>query len=146
MVASGGDMPTVSGSSLAKLLCPHCLAAAICSIIACTETLTAGSAILSLSVKSVMLLMLGLRVLSRNGCDENAAMPFTAFAVPCVRAQIVSRPGTPPETISMDPDSSASFIAAGLLKVAHTTFTSGIPAALACFSSRRCLSMTLNCR
>ena len=139
-------MPTVSGSSLAKLLCPHCLAAAICSIIACTEILTVGSAILSLSVKSVMLLTLGLRVLSRNGCDENAAMPFTAFAVPCVRAQIVSRPGTPPETISMDPDSSASFIAAGLLKVAHTTFTSGIPAALACFSSRRCLSMTLNCR
>ena len=101
IVASGGDMPTVSGSSLAKLLCPHCLAAAICSIIACTEILTAGSAILSLSVKSVMLLTLGLRVLSRNGCDENAAMPFTAFAVPCVRAQIVSRPGTPPETISM---------------------------------------------
>ena len=42
MVASGGDMPTVSGSSLAKLAWPHCLAAAICSIIACTETLTAG--------------------------------------------------------------------------------------------------------
>ena len=62
-------------------------------------------------------------------------MPFTAIGVPRVRAQIVSRPGTPPETISTEPDSSASFIAAGLLKVAHTTLTSGIPAAFACFST-----------
>ena len=93
-----------------------------------------------------MLLMLGLRVLSRIGCDENAVTPLTALAVPCVRAQIVSRPGTPPETMSTEPDSSASFIAAGLLKVAHTTLTSGMPAALACFSSRRCFSITLNCR
>ena len=50
MVASGGDMPTVSGSSLAKLACPHCFAAAICNIIACTEIFTAGTAILSFSV------------------------------------------------------------------------------------------------
>ena len=135
MVASGGDMPTVMGSSLAKLAWPHCLAAAICSIIAWIETLTAGSAILSWSVKSTMVLTLGLRVLSRIGCDEKAAMPLTAMGVPCVRDQIVSRPGTPPETMSTEPDSSASFMAAGLLKVAHTTLTSGMPAALACFSS-----------
>ena len=57
-------------------------------------------------------------------------MPLTAFGVPCVRAQIVSRPGTPPETMSTEPDSSASFMAAGLLKVAHTTLTSGMPARL----------------
>ena len=73
-------------------------------------------------------------------------MPFTAFGVPCVRAQIVSRPGTPPETMSTEPDSSASFMAAGLLKVAHTTLTSGMPAALACFSSSWCFSIMLNCR
>ena len=85
-------------------------------------------------------------MLSRIGCDENAAMPLTAFGVPCVRAQIVSRPGTPPETMSTEPDSSASFMAAGLLKVAHTTFTSGMPGALACFSSSWCFSITLNCR
>src|SRR5438552_824804 len=40
IVASGGDMPTVRGSSLAKFASPHCLAAAICSIIACTDTFT----------------------------------------------------------------------------------------------------------
>ena len=73
-------------------------------------------------------------------------MPLTALGVPCVRAQIVSRPGTPPETMSTEPDSSASFMAAGLLKVAHTTLTSGMPAALACFSSSWCFSITLNCR
>ena len=38
IVASGGDMPTVRGSSLAKFASPHCLAAAISSIIACTDT------------------------------------------------------------------------------------------------------------
>ena len=69
-------------------------------------------------------------MLSRIGCDEKAVTPFTAFAVPCVRAQIVSRPGTPPETMSIEPESSASFIAAGLLKVAHTTFTSGMAGGL----------------
>ena len=113
---------------------------------ACTETFTAGTAILSCSVKSAMVLTLGLRVLSRIGCEEKAVMPFTALGVPCVRAQIVSRPGTPPETMSTEPDSSASFMAAGLLKVAHTTLTSGMPAALACFSSSWCFSIRLNCR
>ena len=113
---------------------------------ACTETFTAGTAILSCSVKSATLLTLGLRVLSRTGCEVNAAMPLIALAVPCVRAQIVSRPGTPPETISIEPDNSASFMAAGLLKVAHTTLTSGMPSALACFSSNWCCSITLNCR
>ena len=43
-------------------------------------------------------------------------MPLTAMGVPCVRAQIVSSPGTPPETMSTEPDRSASFMAAGLLK------------------------------
>ena len=62
-------------------------------------------------------------------------MPFTALALPCVRAQIVSKPGTPPETMSTEPESKASFMAAGLLKVAHTTLISPTPAALACFSS-----------
>ena len=73
-------------------------------------------------------------------------MPLTGLGVPCVRAQMVSRPGTPPETMSTEPDSSASFMAAGLLKVAHTTLTSGMPAALACFSSSWCFSIRLNCR
>jgi hypothetical protein len=128
-------MPTVNGSSLPNCSRPHCLAAAICNITACTETFTAGTAILSLSVKSVMFFTLALRVLSRIGCDENAATPLTAFALPRVRAQTVSRPGTPPATMSIDPERSASFIAAGLLKVAHTTFGSGMPAILECFST-----------
>jgi hypothetical protein len=93
-----------------------------------------------------MPLMLGLRELSRIGCEVKAAIPLTAFAVPCVRDQIVSKPGTPPDTISTDPDSKASFMAAGLLKVAHTTFTSATPAALAGFPRRRCRSIRLNCR
>ena len=73
-------------------------------------------------------------------------MPLTAIGVPCVRAQIVNSPGTPPETMSTEPDSSASFMAAGLLNVAQTTLTSGMPAALACFSSSWCFSIRLNCR
>ena len=90
--------------------------------------------------------ILGLRELSRMGCEVKAAIPLTAFAVPCVRDQIVSRPGTPPDTISTEPDSKASFMAAGLLKVAHTTLTCAMPAALACFSMRCCRSIRLNCR
>ena len=77
---------------------------------------------------------------------ENVAMPLTGFGVSLVRDQSVSRPGTPPETMSTDPDNSAAFIADGPLKVAHVIFTSGIPCALACFSSRRSRSMMLNCR
>ena len=74
-------------------------------------------------------------MLSRIGWEEKAVMPLTALALPCVRAQMVSNPGTPPETMSTEPESKASFIAAGLLKVAQTTLTSPTPAALACFSS-----------
>src|SRR5665213_441907 len=50
MVASGGVIDTVSGSSLANSLGPNALAAAICRVIACTDDFTAGTAILSPSL------------------------------------------------------------------------------------------------
>jgi hypothetical protein len=39
---------------------PHCLAAAICRMRACTDTVTAGSAMRSLSLKSAMVFTFGL--------------------------------------------------------------------------------------
>ena len=134
MVASGGVIDTVSVSSLAKSLAPKALAAAICNVMACTETFTAGTAMRSLGLKSLMVLMSGSRLLSRNGCELSAEMPRTSCGVPLVCAHSVSRPGTPPEPISILPDISASLTAVGPLNLNHDTFTSGMPSALACFS------------
>ena len=90
--------------------------------------------------------MLSERVLSRNGCDDSAEMPRTSFCVPLVRAQSVSRPGTPPATMSIESEISALFIASGPLKVDHAIFTSFSPSAVACFSRSFSCSITLNCR
>ena len=73
-------------------------------------------------------------------------MPRTSCAVPRVRAHSVTSPGMPPDTMSTESEISAPFMASGPLKVIQDTFTSGKPSAAACFSSRRCRSMTLNCR
>ena len=59
-VPSGWLMPTVSLSSTSNL--PNVFSAIICSMIACTDTFGAGSAMRSLSVKSRIDLMFGLRV------------------------------------------------------------------------------------
>jgi hypothetical protein len=45
MVASGGDIDTVSESQRLNALIPNALAAAACNVTACAETFTAGSAI-----------------------------------------------------------------------------------------------------
>jgi hypothetical protein len=58
--------------------------------------------------------MLRLRVLRMMGCNLKAAIP---------------------DTMSTDPDNKASFMVAGLLKVAHTNFNSG---------DARCLGVLLN--
>ena len=146
MVASGGDIDTVIGSSLPKLFSPHSFAAAICSATACTETFTAGTAMRSESFRSAIDLMLSERVLSRNGCAESAEMPRTSFGVPLVRFHSVSSPGTPPATTSIESEISALFIASGPLKVDHAIFTSFRPSAAACFSRSLSCSITLNCR
>src|SRR6185295_4564322 len=99
-VASGGVIDTVSGSSFSNSFSPNALDAAICSVRACTDDFTAGTAMRSLSLKSLMVLILGSRVLSRNGCELSAEMPRTSCGVPLVRAHNVSRPGTPPDPIS----------------------------------------------
>src|SRR5664279_5131115 len=70
MVASGGVIDTVSSSSLPKSLMPKALAAAICKVMACTDTFTAGTAILSPLLKSASVLSAGLRLLSKNGCED----------------------------------------------------------------------------
>src|ERR1035437_4153146 len=108
MVASGGDSDTVCTSNLANSFSPYALAAAICSMIACTETFTAGTAIRSLCLRSLMVLTSGLRLLSRNGCELNADTPRTSCGVPLVFAHSTKRPGTPPEAMSIFPDNSAS--------------------------------------
>jgi hypothetical protein len=62
--ASGCPIDTVQGSSRSNWSKPHNLAAAICSIIAWPEIFAVGTAILSLSVKSAIVLTFGLRVTS----------------------------------------------------------------------------------
>src|ERR1035441_10159321 len=61
-VASGCDSEIVSGSSLPYSFSPKALADAICSMIAWVDILTEGTAILSLAVKSLMVLTSGSRV------------------------------------------------------------------------------------
>ena len=63
-------------------------------------------------------------MLSRNGCEQSAQMPLTSNEVPMVLSHSVIRPGTPPATMSVEPDSSASFIAAGPLKRCQETLKS----------------------
>ena len=83
-------METVSGSSLFMPASPNSLDAHRCSIMACIETCTAGSAILSFSVKSRIPLMFGLRVFSCSGRKLN---PEAALTWPLVLSQMMARPG-----------------------------------------------------
>src|SRR3954468_10401326 len=146
MVASGGDIDTVSGSSLAKLASPNASAAAICSTTACTETLIEGTAMRSRSPKSLIDLISGLEVFSRNGCELKAQMPLTSNEVPLVLSHKVISPGTPPLTMSVEFDSSASFIADGPLKRCQDTVKSLTPRCVAYFSISLSRFITLNCR
>ena len=100
----------------------------------------------SRSVKSLIDLMSGLAVLSRNGCELSAQMPLTSNEVPCVLSHSVIRPGTPPLTMSVEFDSSASFIATGPLKRCQETLKSFRPRCVAYFSISLSRFMTLNCR
>ena len=100
----------------------------------------------SRSEKSLIDLIAGLEVLSRNGCELSAQIPLTSNEVPCVLSHSVIRPGTPPATMSVEPDSSASFIAAGPLKRCQETLKSFKPRCPAYFSISLSRFMTLNCR
>src|SRR5262249_18276987 len=100
IVDAGGDIDTMIRASFAELASPHSLAAAICRVTACTDTLIAGSAMRSLSVKSAIVLIAGLRALRKNGCADSAEMPLTAREVFAVLAHRVMSPGTPPDTRS----------------------------------------------
>ena len=66
-------------------------------------------------------------MLSRNGCEESAQIPLTSNEVPWVLSHSVIRPGTPPVTMSVEFDSSASFIATGPLKRCQETLKSFRP-------------------
>ena len=100
----------------------------------------------SRSLKSLMDLMSGLAVLSRNGCKLSAQIPLTSNDVPCVLSHNVIRPGTPPLTMSVEFDSNASFIATGPLKRCQETLKSFRPRWVAYFSISLSRFMTLNCR
>ena len=67
----------------------------------------------SLSLKSLMVLIAGSRLLSKTGCEVSAEMPRTSCGVPLVRDHSTSRPGTPPEPTSRLPEISASLTAVG---------------------------------
>src|SRR3954463_5587022 len=146
IVESGGDIETVTGSSLAKFSSPKAAAAAICKTTACTDTFTEGTAMRSRSEKSLIDLIAGLEVLSRNGCELNAEIPFTSKEVPWVLSHSVTSPGTPPLTMSVELDSSASFIAEGPLKRCQETVKSFKSRCAAYFSISLSRFMTLNCR
>jgi hypothetical protein len=90
--------------------------------------------------------MSGLAVFSKNGCELSAQMPLTSNEVPWVLSHSVIRPGTPPLTMSVEPDSSASFIATGPLKRCQETLKSFRPRCVAYFSISLSRFMTLNCR
>ena len=83
----------------------------------------------------------------QNGCELSAQIPLTSNDVPCVLSHSVISPGTPPLTMSVELDSSASFIATGPLKRCQETLKSFRPR-LRRRTSRSALSrfMTLNCR
>src|SRR3954463_16728976 len=146
MVASGGDIDTVRLSSFAKFSSPNAAAAAICSTTACTDTFTEGTAMRSRWEKSLIDLIAGLELLSRNGCELSAQIPFTSNEVPCVLSHSVISPGTPPLTMSVEFDSSASFIADGPLKRCQETVKSFKPRCVAYFSINLSRFITLNCR
>ena len=119
IVASGGGIDTVSVSYLAKFDGPSAFAAAISSAIAWIETFTAGSAMRSLSVRSVIVLMRASREFIRNGCELSAEMPRTSCGVPFVFDHSTRSPGVPPAPTSTVLDSSASLIAAGPLNLSQ---------------------------
>src|SRR3954454_22258223 len=104
IVESGGDIETVSGSSLAKFSSPNAAAAAICSTTACTDTLTEGTAIRSRSEKSLIDLMAGFELLTQHGCELRADIPCPSDEAPCVLSHSVISPGTPPLTMSVELD------------------------------------------
>src|SRR5450759_3571102 len=113
-------------------------------MIAGIDTLTAVTAILSLSVKSRIDLTSGRLTLSHIGVSTIPATPLTSLPEPLVRAQMMMIAGGPLVPKSICPESSPSFIAAGLLSVMNTPFTSPSPASLVCFSTSFCSSITIS--
>jgi hypothetical protein len=124
---------------------PNSLAAAICRMTACIDTLTAGIAILWPSLKSLSDLIAGSRTSSISGETLKPVAPFTSIGVPLVFDQMVTMPGMPRQTKSTLPEISASFITSLERNVAQSIETSPRPAALACFSIIFWSCMMKNC-
>ncbi len=144
-VASGCAIDTVSGSSFVALASPNSFIAAICSSIACIDTLTAGITMRSFSVKSLIDFTLGLRVMRNSGSWFSPDTPRTSM-LPRVLAQIVAMPGMPRHTKSTEPEISASFITSDERNCDQATVTSPRPAFLASASISFWSSMMKNCR
>src|SRR3954469_17019966 len=139
--ASGCDKPMVSGSSLAYWSSPHSLAAAICNTIACVETLTDGTAILSFPVKSLIDFTSGLRVTRYSGYVVIAEMPLTP---PLVLSQSVISEGAPVAANCTLPEMSPSLMTLGPASFVQVTRTPGRPADVACFSTSLSRSISMS--
>ncbi len=122
---------TVSGSNLPRPASPNICRAAMPRMVDCIDTLTVGTAILSLSRKSAIVFTFGLRVTRING---TAAAAETAFTWPLVRDHRSSMLLIPLVTKSSWPASSASVDVPPLPMVTQFTLKLPRPAALACFS------------
>ena len=143
-MASRCAIASVRWSSASNFWTPNSFAAAICSIIACIDTLIAGIAILWLSLKSLIDLIEGSRTSSISGETLRPDAALTSM-LPLVFDQMVMMPGMPRHTKSTLPEISASFITSLERNVAQSTSTSPRPAALACCSIIFWSCMIMNC-
>src|SRR5262249_35850566 len=88
-VASRLAIDSVIGSRAWNLSAPSRFAAAICRMIACIDTFTAGSAILCSGLKSLSDLIEGSRTISISGDTLKPVDALTSIGVPLVFDQMV---------------------------------------------------------
>ena len=103
------------------------------------ETLTAVTAILSVSVRSSIVVSAGFVVFRYIGSDDIAATPRTS-AEPRVALHSVMNAGGPAAMKSTEPDSSASFMTAGPPRSIQRTVRSASPAALCVLLDQRAIA------
>ena len=140
VIASGWLSETVRLSSLVALAGPKACAAAICRVIAWIDDLVAGSAMRSLSVKSLIDATLGLRVLRYSGIEFSAPSDLIS---PLVLSHKVRNQGTPLDAKSSRPARMAPCVRPEPPNVCQFTLSSPSPAARACFSTSFCCSMIM---
>ena len=119
----------------------------MCSITAGSEVLMPGTAMRSLSEKSLSDLMLGLRVIRYNDDELIPDKPrISSAGLSFAFAHSVRKPGTPIEAMSSAPDSIASLMTLPPSSTTYVALTSPRPAVLAFFSTSFSLAMTISGR